>query len=105
MSQNESSRMSRGSTIFGGGSRPIAKAAAAVLSIMLLQLVAAVAGQARPAIAEIGGLPADIERLYNAGHYQEAAEALTAAAEAKPKEPALPYWLGRCVYGKGGFAR
>jgi tetratricopeptide (TPR) repeat protein len=98
-------RMSRGSTIFGGGSRPIAKAAAAVLSIMLLQLVAPVAGQARPAIAEIGGLPANIERLYNSGHYQEAAEALTAAAEAKPKEPALPYWLGRCFYEMRDFAR
>ena len=37
-------RMSRGSTIFGGSSMPIAKAAAAVLSILLLQLVAPVAG-------------------------------------------------------------
>lgn len=97
--------MSQGRTIFGGGCRAIVQAAAAVLSILLLQLVAPMGGQARPPIAEVGGLPANIERLYDSGHYQEAAEALTAAADARPKEPALPYWLGRCFYEMRDFAR
>ncbi len=97
--------MSRGSINSRGSCMPIAKAAAAVLSILLLQLVAPVAGQARPAIIEISGLPANIQRLYDSGDYQKAAEALTAAAEAKPQEAVLPYWLGRCFYEMRDFAR
>ncbi len=43
-------------------------------------------------------LPPDIERLYNAGLYRQAVEALNAAIQREPREPSLHYWLGRCVY-------
>jgi tetratricopeptide (TPR) repeat protein len=41
---------------------------------------------------------AEIERLYNRGLYRQAAEALSAAVQREPEEPALHYWLGRCFY-------
>ncbi len=43
-------------------------------------------------------LPPDIAKLYEAGQYRQAADALQAAVEQNPTDASLQYWLGRCYF-------
>jgi len=70
-------------------------------SILIVLAVWLAATSARPARALPQGLealPPDIETLYEAGHYQRAAEALEAAVKRNPQVASLHYWLGRCFF-------
>jgi predicted Zn-dependent protease len=51
------------------------------------------------------GLPPDIEALYNAGHYRQAAQALQPALKRNPENPSLNYWLGRSLFEIGDFSK
>jgi hypothetical protein len=65
--------------------------------LVLTALLAAVLA-ARPANAlraEIDALPTDIQTLYDAGQYRQAAEALRAEVERNPKDAGLPIVSGR----------
>ena len=50
-------------------------------------------------------LPPEIQRLYDAGHYREAVEALEAAVSANRTEAPLQFWLGRCFYELRDYSR
>jgi tetratricopeptide (TPR) repeat protein len=74
--------------------------------LVLTALLAAVLA-ARPANAlraEIDALPTDIQILYDAGQYRQAAEALQAEVERNPKDAGLYFWLGRCLFELRDFS-
>lgn len=48
--------------------------------------------------ARLEALPPDIQTLYDAGQYRQAAEALQAAVERNPTDASLQYWLGRSFF-------
>ena len=50
-------------------------------------------------------LAPDIERLYDAGQYRQAAEALRAALEQNPQNTSLDYWLGRSFFEIRDFSK
>jgi tetratricopeptide (TPR) repeat protein len=54
--------------------------------------------------AGLDALPPDIQALYDAGQYRQAAEALQAAAERNPNDASLQYWLGRCFFELRDFS-
>src|SRR5271169_629326 len=68
--------------------------------LVLAVLLASVFGgsPARASATGLDSIPPAIETLYNAGQYQQAAEALQAAVAQNPKKPSFYYWLGRCYY-------
>ncbi|HKM81218.1 MAG TPA: tetratricopeptide repeat protein [Candidatus Acidoferrum sp.] len=69
--------------------------------LLILAALLGVTLHARPARAlpaEIDELPSDIQELYDAGRYHQAAEALQAAVERTPTDASLHYWLGRCFF-------
>ena len=75
--------------------------------LVLTTLLAAVLA-ARPAIALRDGLdalPPEIETLYNAGQYRQAAEALQAEVERNPKDAGLYFWLGRTYFELRDFTQ
>ncbi len=49
-------------------------------------------------------MPADIQRLYGAGRYREAVEALQSAVGANSSQAPLHYWLGRSFYELRDFS-
>jgi tetratricopeptide (TPR) repeat protein len=74
-----------------------------VLSVFLAVILAA-----RPVnalCAGIDALPPDIQTLYNRGQYRQAAEALQAEIEQRPKNAGLYFWLGRCFFELRDFSR
>ena len=54
--------------------------------------------------ARLEALPPDIQTLYDAGQYRQAAEALQAAAERNPTDASLQYWLGRSFFELRDFS-
>jgi len=75
--------------------------------LVLTALLAAILA-ARPANAlraEIDALPLDIQKLYDAGQYRQAAEGLQAEVERNPKDAGLYFWLGRCFFELRDFSR
>ena len=77
-----------------------------ILLVLTALLAAGLA--ARPANAlrdEIDALPTDIQTLYDAGQYRQAAEALQAEVERNPKDAGLCFWLGRCFFELRDFPR
>jgi tetratricopeptide (TPR) repeat protein len=76
----------------------------AVSTFAALLLASSLAAQAASApasnaVAPVSpGIPSDIQRLYNAGRYREAVEALEAAVAANSTQAPLHYWLGRSFY-------
>jgi tetratricopeptide (TPR) repeat protein len=52
-----------------------------------------------------GGLPPDIEALYDAGQYRQAAEVLQSALKRNPQDPFLNYWLGRSLFEIPDFTK
>lgn len=77
-------------------------------SFLLVLAALAVTLQARPATAfsaEIDVLPPDIAKLYDAGQYRQATDALQAAVERNPTDASLHYWLGRCFFELRDFGR
>jgi tetratricopeptide (TPR) repeat protein len=82
------------------------KIARSILIVLAAWLAATPAGhQARTSPAGLDPLPPDIERLYNAGLYRRAAEALQARVERNPTDASLHYWLGRCFFETRDFSR
>ncbi|HXY10235.1 MAG TPA: tetratricopeptide repeat protein [Terriglobales bacterium] len=75
----------------------------ALFSAALLIVVSAHLGIAVP--EEPDGLPPDIEALYNAGQYRQAAQALQAALKRNPDSPSLNYWLGRSLFEIRDFSK
>src|SRR5271165_2036531 len=62
----------------------------------------------RPFIVLAGGgdgLPLNIEALYNAGQYRQAADALQAEVERNPKNGELYFWLARCFFELRDFSQ
>ena len=55
--------------------------------------------------ATFDALPPAVEKLYDAGLYRQAAEALQVATERNPTDASLYYWLGRCLFELGDFDR
>ncbi len=49
--------------------------------------------------------PEDAAKLYYGGHYDQAVEALQAAASKDPRDASLEYWLGRSFFELRDFAR
>jgi len=75
--------------------------------LVLTALLAAVLA-ARPANAlraEIDALPTDMQTLYDAGHYRQAAEALQAEVKRNPKDAGLYFWLGHYLFDLRDFSR
>lgn len=82
------------------------KYARSLLVVVAASLATALS--ARPAgtlPAAFDALPPAIEKLYDAGLYRQAAEALQVATERNPTDASLYYWLGRCFYELGDFDR
>jgi tetratricopeptide (TPR) repeat protein len=77
----------------------------AVLCAVALFTTALTPAPAWATPGEQGGLQPEIEQLYNAGRYRQAAEALEAAAQQSPQNASLRYWLGRCFYELGDYNR
>ena len=73
----------------------------AALALFAGTLVASVAPTARAEVAA----PEEVARLYHAGHYDQAVEALQAAVGKDPRDASLQYWLGRCFFELRDFAR
>ena len=76
--------------------------------LLILAVSLAVILQAHPARdlpAGLDVLPPDIQKLYDAGRYRQAAEALQAAVERAPTDASLHYWLGRCFFELRDFGR
>jgi tetratricopeptide (TPR) repeat protein len=76
--------------------------------LLVLGALFAAALTARPAIAmreRLDPLPPDIETLYNAGQYRQAAEALQAAVGRNPTDASLYFWLGRSLFESRDFSR
>ena len=76
--------------------------------LLILAVLLAVKLPAHPARALPTGLdvlPPDIQKLYDAGRYRQAAEALQAAVERTPTDASLHYWLGRCFFELRDFSR
>jgi tetratricopeptide (TPR) repeat protein len=77
-------------------------------SFLLVLAALAVTLEARPPTAfsaEIDVLPPDIAKLYDAGQYRQATDALQAAVERNPTDASLHYWLGRCFFELRDFSR
>lgn len=49
--------------------------------------------------------PAEIAQFYQAGHYDQAVEALQAAIGRSPQDASLQYWLGRSYYEKSDYSK
>jgi tetratricopeptide (TPR) repeat protein len=62
------------------------------------------AGPARSVPAGIDPPPPSIEKLYDAGLYSRAVDALQDAVEQNPTDASLYYWLGRCSYEVRDFS-
>jgi tetratricopeptide (TPR) repeat protein len=77
----------------------------AFLFLVALFTTAPMAAPAWAAPQGRGELRPEIEQLYNAGRYRQAAEALEAAARQTPEDGSLRYWLGRCFYELGDYNR
>jgi tetratricopeptide (TPR) repeat protein len=67
----------------------------ALLSVALL-----IAASARDeiAVSQEPDEPIDVQALYQAGQYRQAAEAAQAALKRNPQNPSLDYWLGRSFF-------
>jgi tetratricopeptide (TPR) repeat protein len=63
------------------------------------------AGLAPAARGDVSAAPEDVAKLYRAGHYDQAVEALQAAVSRDPRDASLDYWLGRSFYELSDFAR
>jgi len=72
--------------------RRMALGAAFFLGAIFLALPPAVSFAASPVEPSV---PVEIGRFFQAGHYDQAVEALHAAIEKTPQDAALYYWLGR----------
>lgn len=67
-------------------------------------LAAALACLATASSKEQDELPPDIEILYDAGQYPQAADALEAALKQDPQDAPLDYWLGRALFEVRDFS-
>ena len=68
-------------------------------AIFFIVMIAAASTQLEIAVsAQSGGLPSDVEALYNAGRYRETAETLESVLKQNPQDPSLNYWLGRSLF-------
>ena len=76
-----------------------------LLVLAVLLAVALVARPARASPAAFDALPPEIEKLYDAGQYRQAADALQAVIERNPTDASLHYWLGRCFFELRDFGR
>jgi tetratricopeptide (TPR) repeat protein len=50
-------------------------------------------------------IPENVGKLYHAGHYDQAVEALESAVGKQPRDASLHYWLGRSFFELRDFAR
>jgi tetratricopeptide (TPR) repeat protein len=81
----------------------------AVFSALLF--LGAVLGLASPGMAAAVASPidtdppAEIAQVYQAGHYDQAVEALEAAIGKSPEDAGLQYWLGRSYYEKSDYGK
>jgi tetratricopeptide (TPR) repeat protein len=82
-------------------SRPIAKAACALLLSVALAHPSRAARAAAPQTNSV----AEAQRLFDAGQYNQAVDLLTAAAVKSPNDPQAAILLGRCYYELGDFSR
>ena len=76
-----------------------------LLALAALLAATLVARPVRGLPTGLGALAPEIERLYNAGSYSSAGEALQAAIAQNPKDASLHYWLGRCYFEIRDFNR
>jgi tetratricopeptide (TPR) repeat protein len=79
----------------------------AVMLFAVAFLASSLAAQAASTIAGplSQGMPPEIQRLYDAGRYREAVEALQSAVAANSMQAPLHYWLGRSFYELRDFSR
>ena len=74
--------------------------------IVLAALAATIAADPAKALpADLPALPSFAERLYNAGNYRQAADALQGAITQDLRNASLYYWLGRCYFEVRDFKR
>lgn len=84
----------------------IRRARFALLWLMAAALWAPVViGSAFAAPAGQGGVAPDVERLYNAGLYEQAVKVLNASLKDNPNDASLEDALGRCFYQLGDYSQ
>ena len=77
-----------------------------VIRVAAVFLTAALAfGPSGHASPKTPGMPAEIQRLYDAGHYREAVNALQNAINTNAQDASLAYWLGRSFYELRDYTR
>lgn len=78
----------------------------AVLSVLaLLPAATSAPHAAEVSPARLDALPPGIQTLYKAGQYRQAADALQTEVARNPKDAALYFWLGRCLFELRDFSR
>jgi tetratricopeptide (TPR) repeat protein len=75
-----------------------------LLAVVLLASALAAKPATTNAVPASLEMPADIQRLYGAGRYREAVEALQSAVAANSAQAPLHYWLGRSFYELRDFS-
>ena len=83
--------------------RNICRSFPLVVAALLAVTLQARTAKARPPETDV--LPLEIEKLYDAGRYRQAADALQAAIERNPTDASFHYWLGRCFFELRDFGR
>jgi len=73
------------------------------LGAVLATILAARSANALP--SGLDSLPLQIETLYIAGQYRQAAEALQVEVQRNPNDAGLYFWLGRCFFELRDFSR
>lgn len=77
-----------------------------VFPLAAVFLAAALAfGQDSAASPKAPGMPSEIQRLYDAGHYREVVNAIENALNANAQDASLNYWLGRSFYELHDYSR